>query len=625
MRLSFSVSGSQVTCNLELGTLSYKRTTPYDENALLSLSTRVCAALERALRNGIRSAVDAGLPAIGRELSELLVPTEIADRLLQADRELYLHVDEKLVAVPWELLYSGDEFWCERYDIGRAVSTPQKLARRPAEIPLVGPLRMLVICSDPAGDLPHVRREGQALLARLERTTELQLRLVVNPTVEMTCNFFSEYDIVHFAGHADYEPQHPERSGWRLADGRLTAERILMHAKKRRTPLLVYANACRSNEPGSWSSDPEHDEERSVYGLANAFLLGGVRLYLGTLWKISDGEGSEFALAFYKALSRGATAGAALRVARGQLQNVDTKSLVWASYVLYGDPGVVPVRTALREDRPPIPSSSLIRARVSAPWKRPSAAYSATGRPETGPPSKTVRKLLVALLAALMLVIGFVVGRRGLGPVRQPAPQPMANAIENVAERPMLLQAALLAPPILKEGRECVEGALRVTRPVQLASAERVAQIAEPLRLSGAKRRDELRRVGQALEVDLVIGLHRTTDSKGVIRLGVEVVDPMTGELIHAAAWTMTDSLGCRHFARTLTRLLQGQGEVVAVEGPIVTINLGWNSRIAPGAKLEVVRQGNAQTLLTVEQVTMDRCVARGAARVGDRVRIHLR
>ena len=60
------------------------------------------------------------------------------------------------------------------------------------------------------------------------------------------------YDIVHFAGHAAYNPERPGSSAWLLTDGRLSAQAIRNTLRWRDTqPWLVYANACEAGMDGA--------------------------------------------------------------------------------------------------------------------------------------------------------------------------------------------------------------------------------------------------------------------------------------------------------------------------------------------------------------------------------------
>ena len=167
MRLSFHVQGEEVVNTLEAGTLSFKRTLAFQAERIHALTREMMEVLERG--NRVHTLSESNLRhmrEVGEQLTHLLAHPEILERLPSGDEALFLQLDESLVSVPWELLHDGDNFWCHRYDLGRLVATPQAMIGRSAPMPSSGSLRMLVICSDPRGDLPEVLVEGEALLTR---------------------------------------------------------------------------------------------------------------------------------------------------------------------------------------------------------------------------------------------------------------------------------------------------------------------------------------------------------------------------------------------------------------------------------------------------------------------------
>jgi hypothetical protein len=146
-----------------------------------------------------------------------------------------------------------------------------------------------------------------------------------------------DYDIVHYAGHADYHSENPSESGWLLKDGRLKASEISAMGGLQPMPSLVFSNACQSGHSGEWRIGEE--DEQQIFGLANAYLLSGVQHYIGTFWEILDEPSSQFAKLFYGSLSQGESVGEAVRKAREKLIEAHgEETIVWASYMLYGDP-----------------------------------------------------------------------------------------------------------------------------------------------------------------------------------------------------------------------------------------------------------------------------------------------
>ncbi len=77
------------------------------------------------------------------------------------------------------------------------------------------------------------------------------------------------YDIVHFAGHGQFDPEDAETSAWILSDGALWALEIRNTlANHPAPPWLVYANAC---EAGMESRGVPLRYQGNVFGLATAF------------------------------------------------------------------------------------------------------------------------------------------------------------------------------------------------------------------------------------------------------------------------------------------------------------------------------------------------------------------
>jgi class 3 adenylate cyclase/tetratricopeptide (TPR) repeat protein len=250
---------------------------------------------------------------------------------------LRLYLDDRLVHIPWELFYDGHQFLCQRFNMGRLVRTRQAVvaSRRRA---LARPLKMLIV-ADPEGDLKGAYREGTELRDDMDHYRDL-----INVSLRsgsVTPDFLREkirnFDLVHYAGHADYNPDCPGDSGWRLTSGTLKPQDIAKMAGTAAMPALIVSNACQSARTEEWSI--RDDFQGEIFGLANAFLLAGVRHYVGTFWEILDQPSSRFSLEFYKNLLSGLGIGEAMRLARQALiREYGEETIVWASYILYGDP-----------------------------------------------------------------------------------------------------------------------------------------------------------------------------------------------------------------------------------------------------------------------------------------------
>ena len=295
--------------------------------------------LNRANRRGkVSSEILQSLKKSGQLLFELLVPRKASEKLHASDAEsLILHVDDKLVHIPWELLFTGREFLCRRFAMGRLVSTsqaPTALAKRP----LRTPLKVLVL-ADPRQDLKASYREGVEIRDLLDGEREgFEVDFKSYPVdISYVKKNLRDYDIVHYAGHADYDPQNPSDGGWLLTDGRLRASEISAMGGLQPMPFLVFSNACQTGQSGQWRIREGYEEQ--IFGLANAHLMAGVQHYIGTFWEILDEPSLHFAKEFYRFLAQGAPVGEAVRRARqGLIDAFGEETIVWASYMLYGDP-----------------------------------------------------------------------------------------------------------------------------------------------------------------------------------------------------------------------------------------------------------------------------------------------
>jgi class 3 adenylate cyclase/tetratricopeptide (TPR) repeat protein len=278
------------------------------------------------------------LREIGQVLYDELFSPTIKEKLESTEAEfLCLNLDETLVHIPWELLNDGRSFLCRRFAMGRIVKTRQSLLGNRTR-DLARPLKMLVM-ADPTGDLKGAYTEGTQIRDFLDHyIDEFNVALRSdNIYADSIREKMRNFDIVHFAGHADYKPENSEEGGWRLSDGILKTKDIIKMAGTSAMPALIFSNSCQSAREEEWALAKHFEDE--IFGMANAFLLAGVKHYVGTFWEIMDEPGSQFALEFYRHLVAGNTVGEAVCQARKALiRQYAEETIVWASYVLYGDP-----------------------------------------------------------------------------------------------------------------------------------------------------------------------------------------------------------------------------------------------------------------------------------------------
>lgn len=271
-------------------------------------------------------------------LYEQIFSREIKDEIKRTEAtHLIFYIDEQLVYIPWELLHDGSNYLCLRFAVGRVVLVSRQIHVDGSRVS--NPVLKMLVVGDPTGDLKSAYDESILVRNELDRVkNKIQLEL---QTTEVRSGYvmrnLREYDIFHFAGHAKYDESDPSKSGFVLSDGDLTSEKIMTLGGSNSMPLLVFANACSSGETGGWRVDPAH--EKRIYGIANVFLMAGVRYYIGTFWKIQDGLSMQFSRIFYRNIRLGKSIGEAVRLTRMRLiERYGRTALIWASYMLYGDP-----------------------------------------------------------------------------------------------------------------------------------------------------------------------------------------------------------------------------------------------------------------------------------------------
>jgi len=295
--------------------------------------------LNRANRQGrLTREVLIKLREVGQAFYDEFFTMSVKRKLKETRAEyLSLNLDDHLVHIPWELLHDGHQFLCQRFNMGRLVKTKQTIIGSRSRA-LARPLRMLIL-ADPEGDLRAAYKEGTQIRDHMDRHKDLVNASIRsgNITPEFIREKIRNFDLVHFAGHADYNPDNPEESGWRLTRGSLSAQDIIKMAGTATMPALIFSNACQSARTEVWSLKGDFHSE--IFGLANGFLLAGVKHYVGTFWEILDEPSSRFALEFYIRLLSGSTTGEAMRLSRQAMIKVyGEETIVWASYLLYGDP-----------------------------------------------------------------------------------------------------------------------------------------------------------------------------------------------------------------------------------------------------------------------------------------------
>jgi CHAT domain-containing protein len=148
-----------------------------------------------------------------------------------------------------------------------------------------------------------------------------------------------DYDIVHFAGHAAFDPRRPDQSSLLLDGGEVCFAQKIQRLLAGHP--LVFLNACetaRLAAPQGWPAAEGTYEGDPKEGLASAFVYGGALACVGATWPVRDDIAAEFAVAFYSMALEGRSLGQAILEARRHTALAYPDDPSWAAFVLYGDP-----------------------------------------------------------------------------------------------------------------------------------------------------------------------------------------------------------------------------------------------------------------------------------------------
>lgn len=394
----------------ELNTVRHYEEIPVPMDKIGLRCREITETLNNANRNGrLTREVLMRLREVGQIFRDELFTVSVKKKMEESRADhLILHLDDQLVHIPWELLHDGKQFLCQRFNMGRLVATRQNVPTGKSRV-LARPLKMLAL-TDPKGDLKGAYEEGRQIRDFMDRDKDLiNVSLLSSGiTPDFIRGKLRNFDLVHFAGHADYNPENPGMGGWRLSEGTMTAQDISRMVGTAAMPALIFSNACQSARTEEWGLKEHFQNE--IFGLANAFILAGVKHYVGTFWEILDESSRLFALEFYKQLISGLTIGEAVRQARLELiDKFGEETIVWASYLLYGDPTFSYMDQIQQKEAEPEPSRAEPPEEVSGVVRKEERISFDEEKPKKTPVIWWGSIAVIVILACLLWVYpGFI-------------------------------------------------------------------------------------------------------------------------------------------------------------------------------------------------------------------------
>jgi len=278
--------------------------------------------------------------AIGRALSDALLPPSIRSALESdafAGTQLTFVNDVIASRMPWEVLPGLEDGLAVAGGVSRLLETGDVSAAKWLENRRASPTLRVLLVIDPNNNLEGAVTEGEAIakvLAKQRGVTVDRLTGDGATRAELLGRLASgQYDVIHFAGHAHFDPNDIDLSGIECSDGTLTGRDV---AALSALPTLVVFNACESARVRGGPPTDTHSRLTRTVSFAEAFLMNGVAQFVGTYWPVGDAGAAVFGETFYTALSAGQPVGAAVVTGRRAVQAAGSPD--WADYIHYGDP-----------------------------------------------------------------------------------------------------------------------------------------------------------------------------------------------------------------------------------------------------------------------------------------------
>jgi serine/threonine protein kinase/WD40 repeat protein/class 3 adenylate cyclase len=276
---------------------------------------------------------------VGQRLYRNLVPSRLCEKFDALRLPILLLTN--LRDFPFELFHDGREFFGLRFAVGRRVYVRRedRSGTQPRS-PEGRRLEVLVIGSNPRGDLAFAQSEAEAVHARLSEslgeTADLTLLLASPVAGQAACDdvadrLASGVDILHYCGHV--ERRQDGSVGLLLADERLLSVDDI--ANNLPGAPVVFLNGCASTRRNEGGASGSGEDLASVAG---GFIRGGARAVIGTLSDVSDRCAAVLAEEFYRLTTAGVSLGEGLRRARAQCREKNPNSPTWLSFMLYGNP-----------------------------------------------------------------------------------------------------------------------------------------------------------------------------------------------------------------------------------------------------------------------------------------------
>ncbi len=220
-----------------------------------------------------------------------------------------------LASLPFHAFHDGTQYLIERQQISISAS-PFIDSKRST----YAPPRTTLVVGVADALAPHIRHEVESIA----ELTSAEMLVESVATIEAVRRQAPEHDVVHFACHSQFDPENPDLSAFKLADGWVRAAELASWSLDGQTIVMA---SCSSGV----QSDVAVDE---FDGLPRALLAAGSDAVVVNLWPVDD-EASVSLMSHFHLALRTHPAAQALRSAQLAALDLFPHPYLWAPAVTY--------------------------------------------------------------------------------------------------------------------------------------------------------------------------------------------------------------------------------------------------------------------------------------------------
>lgn len=253
--------------------------------------------------------------------------------LLRGVGRLLIAPDGPLLDLPFHALYDGDGYLLDRYEIAYTPGAGAlRLCRENYRRRIVRPGPQALVVGYAQSDLPHIRREVEAVADALPEATIL---LDGEARLDRLRSLAAGSALLHLATHALFRRDNPLFSALRLGGGEWL--RVMDLYTLPLNGPLVTLSGCETGRHRLLGGD--------LLGLSRGFFCAGASALLVSLWPVDDVSTALLMARFYAHLAAGETAAALRRAQRavrdlGGEERPHAHPVYWAPFCLLGAPEV---------------------------------------------------------------------------------------------------------------------------------------------------------------------------------------------------------------------------------------------------------------------------------------------